>query len=184
MNDDKNSHADKIVGSTDGLCGTCENTDTEIWRKKAGDFYSPTILVTKQGSIGIDVAGHVIVMPVEKWHALGRLAITNMDQLTARNMETDKTAPPIGRLKELLGLFPKHNCGLHLNHNDHKNVYEKAEQWIVDNDWCDWENEEAKQRAIDTDEIWTLQWYPDTPVGFCALAAPTFEELLKLANKP
>lgn len=85
---------------------------------------------------------------------------------------------------DLLGHLPKHKCGLHLQHNDHKNVYEPAGQWIADNDWCDWENEEAKQRAIDTDEIWTIQWYPDTPVGFYALAAPTLDELLKRANKP
>ena len=87
-------------------------------------------------------------------------------------------------ITDLLGLFPKHKCGLHLQHNDHRNVYEPVGQWIVDNDWCTWENEEAKQRAIETDEIWTVQWYPDTPVGFYALAAPTFEELLKLANNP
>lgn len=81
-------------------------------------------------------------------------------------------------------LLPRHKCGLHLEHNAHKNTYESAEQWIADNDWCDWENEDAKQRAIDTDEIWTLQWYPDTPVGFYALAAPTLAELFKLVDKP
>lgn len=83
----------------------------------------------------------------------------------------------------LLGLLPPHKCGLNLNHNDHKNNYETAAQWIVDNDWCDWKNEHAKQRAIDTDEIWTLQWYPNTPVGFYALAAPTLDELLARANE-
>lgn len=75
-------------------------------------------------------------------------------------------------------LFPAHKCGMHLGHNEHKNIYETAEQWIGDNTWCDWENEEAKQRDIEIDEIWTLQWYPNTPVGFYALAAPTRPELL------
>ena len=98
-------------------------------------------------------------------------------------MSEERSDERVG-LTDLLGLLPKHKSGLHLQHNDHKNVYETAVQWIVDNDWCDWESEEAKQRAIDTDEIWTLQWYPDTPVGFYALAAPTFEELLEWANKP
>lgn len=51
------------------------NTDREIWRKKEGDFYSPSIHVTEHLGIGIDVSGHVIVMPIEKWHALGRLRI-------------------------------------------------------------------------------------------------------------
>ena len=79
--------------------------------------------------------------------------------------------------------LPDHKCGLFLTHNEHKNSYEKAEQWIVDHDdWCMWENEEAIQIAINTDEIWSLQWYPDTPVGFNAVAAPTLEDLLRLAN--
>jgi len=78
--------------------------------------------------------------------------------------------------------FPEHKAGLHLMHNDHKSVYEPAEQWIADNEWCNWQSDEAKQRAIATDSIWTLQWYPETPVGFIALAAPTLEELLAWAN--
>lgn len=80
--------------------------------------------------------------------------------------------------------LPKHKCGLSLEHNQHRNVYEDAFVWIEDNEWCDWESEEAKQKAIDTDEIWTLQWYPETPVGFCAVAAPTLEDVLRLANEP
>jgi len=45
-----------------------ENTDTEIWRKVKGDYYSPSIHVTKSGAIGINVGGAVIVASVEKWH--------------------------------------------------------------------------------------------------------------------
>lgn len=78
--------------------------------------------------------------------------------------------------------FPKHECGLYLQHNEHRDVYESVEQWIANNEMYEWENGKAKQRAIDSDEIWSLQWYPDTPIGFHAVAAPTLEELLKLAN--
>jgi hypothetical protein len=34
------------------------------------------------------------------------------------------------------------------------------------------------QRAIATDELWTMQWYPETPVGFCVLHASTLAALL------
>ena len=78
--------------------------------------------------------------------------------------------------------FPRHEAGLSLNHNDHKNIYQPAAEWIAENDWCDWKDEDAKQRAVATNEIWTLQWYPNTPVGFIALAAPTLQELLAWAN--
>lgn len=82
-------------------------------------------------------------------------------------------------------LFPKHKGGMFLTHNEHKNTYDSAGQWIVENtDRVSWASDEAKLRSIETDEIWAIQWYPDTPVGFCAVAAPTLEELLKLANEP
>lgn len=85
-------------------------------------------------------------------------------------------------LNVLLAGLPAHNAGMSLEHNQHKNAYEKAEDWINKNEWCDWESEDAKRQAIATDEIWTLQWYPKTPVGFCAVAAPTLADLLRIAN--
>ncbi len=45
-----------------------KNTDKEIWRKVKDDYFSPSIHVTRSGSIGIDVGGFVIVAPVEEWH--------------------------------------------------------------------------------------------------------------------
>jgi hypothetical protein len=50
--------------------GACENTDRELWRERFGDFYADSIHVTKDGGIGINVSGHVIVMPLQKWHSL------------------------------------------------------------------------------------------------------------------
>jgi hypothetical protein len=78
--------------------------------------------------------------------------------------------------------LPDHKCALHLVHNDHKNVYEDVEDWIYDNDVYHWKDEESKRRAIQTNSVWTLQWYPETPIGFCAVAAPTLEELIEFAN--
>jgi hypothetical protein len=44
------------------------NTDRELWREREGDFYADSIHVTAQGSIGINVGGLVIVMPLKEWH--------------------------------------------------------------------------------------------------------------------
>ena len=69
------------------------NTYKEIWRKIPGDYYSPSIHITEFGGIGINVGGHVLVAPVEKWHKAGNkyLAvpdpnelITNRSTLTAK----------------------------------------------------------------------------------------------------
>ena len=80
--------------------------------------------------------------------------------------------------------LPEHKCGLYLEHNIHKNYYQKPEEYMKDHmENYEWESDETRQRAIDTDSIWTLQWYPDTPIGFCAVAAPTLEELLTFALK-
>ena len=78
-------------------------------------------------------------------------------------------------------LLPAHKCSLHLGHNAHHDVYQSASDWCKHNDeygTYEWQNEEAKQRAIATGEIWTMKWYPNTPVGFNAVAAPTLQELL------
>ena len=80
--------------------------------------------------------------------------------------------------------FPRHKCSLSLIHNEHRDYYMTVIAWLNDhNDIFSWENDEAKQRAIGTDEVWTLQWYPNTPISFHAIACPTLEELLDWAMR-
>ena len=52
----------------------CKNTDRELWRECAGDYYSASVFVTEHNGIGMNVGGYVIVLPVQKWHALARAA--------------------------------------------------------------------------------------------------------------
>jgi hypothetical protein len=49
------------------------NTDKELWREKAGDYYSDSLHVTLGDGIGINCGGHVIVAPVRSWHKAGEL---------------------------------------------------------------------------------------------------------------
>jgi hypothetical protein len=84
-------------------------------------------------------------------------------------------------------LLPTHKCGLYLEHNACRDVYETAAQCIADDESRDpalytWESDEHRQRAIDTNEVWTLQWYPERPSTFFAVAAPTLSELLAFAK--
>ena len=61
-----------LGGSTKGRAVT--NTDIELFREKLGnkldpdDCYSPSVHVTKNQCIGMDVGGHVIVMSIRLWH--------------------------------------------------------------------------------------------------------------------
>lgn len=78
--------------------------------------------------------------------------------------------------------FPAHKCGLFLTHNEHRNYYESVAEWLEKPlNKPEWKNDDARLRAIDMDEVWILQWYPKTPIGFNFVAAPTLEELLEFA---
>lgn len=81
--------------------------------------------------------------------------------------------------------FPKHEASLHLTHNDHKSYYMTVEQCIQEDyhgySKDSWTSEEQKQKAIKTNECWTLQWYPRTPVGFNLLSAADLDVLLATA---
>ncbi len=80
--------------------------------------------------------------------------------------------------------LPKHDAGLFLQHNEHKNYYEKPGAWLAGLlNQPTFQSEAARAVAIETDSIWTLQWYPRTPVGFNYIAAPTLEELLAWAKE-
>jgi hypothetical protein len=78
--------------------------------------------------------------------------------------------------------FPEHKASMHLMHNDHLANYSTVKQAIENEDHCYreecWISEEEKQKAIETNECWSLQWYPDTPVGFYIQSASNLEVLL------
>lgn len=82
--------------------------------------------------------------------------------------------------------FPAHKCGLFLTHNEHRDYYETIEKWldgqgqhVTDDEWV---SDEQRKKAIETDNCWVLQWYPDTPVGFNKLAACDLDVLLAAAK--
>lgn len=80
--------------------------------------------------------------------------------------------------------FPAHKCGLYLTHNEHRDVYTKLADELAEKDGIatpSFETDDAKARAIATDECWTLQWYPETPIGFHMVAGPTLDECLSYA---
>lgn len=78
--------------------------------------------------------------------------------------------------------FPAHEGAMHITHNDHKNQYQTADEWTRTNEvdqYADWISESERVKAVEEDSIWTLQWYPNSPVGFCCVAASSFEALME-----
>lgn len=83
--------------------------------------------------------------------------------------------------------WPKHEASLYLTHNEHKSNYQTVQKAIDAGDHgyeddC-WVSPEQRQKAIDTNDCWSLQWYPKTPVGFCILSAADLDVLLEAAVK-
>jgi hypothetical protein len=73
-----------------------------------------------------------------------------------------------------LGFNDQHAC----NYVDAK-TYERD---FGDDAWCgDWVSETEHQKALETNSVWCLHWYPNTPVGFTALLASDLGVLLTAA---
>jgi len=78
--------------------------------------------------------------------------------------------------------LPEHKASLHITHNENTTNYETVEQYIKDMEErdlaLDWATPTSRQRAIETNSLWELQWYPNTPIGFNIVFGATLEEIL------
>lgn len=77
--------------------------------------------------------------------------------------------------------WPHHAAGMYVEHNPHLANYETIEEWSARLDWIDWASDDERAMAISNNSLWTLQWYPDTPVGCHAVCASTLSACLKAA---
>ena len=68
----------------------CENTDRELWRAESEEgmeYYAPSLHVTIEGNIGIDVGGTVFVDSIERIHKfveMGKAFLDTMDLMAER----------------------------------------------------------------------------------------------------
>lgn len=76
--------------------------------------------------------------------------------------------------------FPEHHH-LILEHNPHRGVYESVAVYTDPTELGDWVSDWERRWALSRQSLWTLQWYPQTPVGFHKLYAADLEPLLKAA---
>ena len=79
--------------------------------------------------------------------------------------------------------WPKHACELIVTHNGHTTYYQSVGDYIAEMRMDDEDiAPDERKKCIDSGEIWELQWYPNTPVGFNRVAASTFEKALEAAG--
>lgn len=83
--------------------------------------------------------------------------------------------------------WPPHKAGMALEHNTHKDYYETLKT-AVHNDCLGLYPDDAfispddKALCIANDDIWTLTWCEETPVGYYRKHASTFEKLMAYVN--
>ena len=78
--------------------------------------------------------------------------------------------------------FPSHTYGLYLEHNVHRDMEQSLQDWLNDIHADGYfASQEALERSLSTDECWSLEWYPETPLDVYRVMAPTLQEVLALA---
>lgn len=85
--------------------------------------------------------------------------------------------------KNIFNISP--HISLSIEHNPHKLNYEKIDEYFrsLQLNITDHLSPDEYERCLLSDEIWMIQWYPDTPISFHWVFAPTFQECLAKANK-
>ena len=74
-----------------------ENTDRELWREgdpeSSMSYYEPSIHVTADGGIGINVGGTVYVKTLREWHSLAGGPISLVSQQNPTTGEWEPAVP-------------------------------------------------------------------------------------------
>ena len=85
---------------------------------------------------------------------------------------------------KLLSLLKGEYSSLTIEFNQFASNYETAEQadtwgsyWHPD----EWISAEDKQKAIASNRVWCIHWYPDTPVGFCRIFGSSLQVVCEAA---
>jgi hypothetical protein len=109
------------------------------------------------------------------------------DEVLPRIAELEARANPQDLLNLLRGEFASLSIGFN---EDHACNYVIAAGWRDeygfygggrDDDHIQWPSDEERDKAVRENSVWTIQWYPDTPVGFYCVGASTFEAAAKYA---
>lgn len=76
----------------------------------------------------------------------------------------------------MIDWLPKHNVCLSLEHNEHKSFYATIEEYYDADDFI---SVDEWKKCVETNEVWVLRWYPDTPVGGYVISASSIEAIKK-----
>ncbi len=86
--------------------------------------------------------------------------------------------------QKLRGLLKGEFSSIHIGFNDHHacnycDAQRYADEYGQYEEGDDWISPEDRKLALDTNSVWSIQWYPDTPVGFYSKFASSLPKLLE-----
>lgn len=85
----------------------------------------------------------------------------------------------------LRSLLHGKDTNVHLGFNGHTAYYESPADYYSNQPGAvpSWPSEEEKNKAFSENSVWTLQWYPRTPISFYLIAASSLPALIEFALK-
>lgn len=82
--------------------------------------------------------------------------------------------------RRLRGLLKGEHSSLTIGFNeDHAPNYMTAAEYEATEPGDDWVSETEREKALENNTVWSIQWYPQTPVGFCRLKASSLGALVE-----
>lgn len=84
----------------------------------------------------------------------------------------------IAEIEKLLGSL----VGFSFTCNDHKLCYAEIREYVKEKD-DNFFSEEDKKACIDSNKIYELRWYPDSPIGSYCICAPSPERILEILKQ-
>lgn len=113
----------------------------------------------------------------------GGYRVITMEALYSAPPTPDEVGIPVETVlsKKLPFLLKGEHSHLYLTFNaEHGSNYGTVKEFIDAGmyDPDSWVSPEEMQKSIDGNSVWTIQWYPDTPVGFYLIRASSLDVLL------
>lgn len=107
------------------------------------------------------------------------LNLTHTTTIISDRLELIFESLGISDAEFLLKKLPKYDISLSINHNPHKDstltILELIDFLNLEDD--DWTSVSEKEKAISSNSLWEIQWYPDTPIGFYRSFSSSLESL-------
>lgn len=84
--------------------------------------------------------------------------------------------------------LPVHSVTLHIVHNQHRSYYQSARDYLLtphgrEADPGDFVDADDYERCLAGDELWEIQWYPNTPIGFVCVFGSTLARAMAAAAR-